>query len=181
MPNKKLTLTYPCSSIREYERFVQDDFLKNSLLAEAAEPAAFLEKAEQVIRQHVLAAIPNPGPDCSYAFLARLRAQGYDNGQVSRALAQAWLNGDDFFELPAYDLLTRLDKPLIRGAIAVLGALLLLLVFLLFLRKVNPDLAVAMLAFGPLMGIFVIPTALLIHAVLGKVFFWLNHRREADD
>jgi len=77
----------------------------------------------------------------------RLHAQGHNDESVSRALAQTWLEGTDYFELPQHDLMTRLDKPAVRVTVAVVGALVLTLAAILLMRHLYPNIAATFLAF----------------------------------
>lgn len=177
--NPETLIAYPCAALKEYERFIQDDLLKNSLLQASKDSEERLARAASIIRQHVLGAIPYHDHGGSHAFMARLHAQGYDDEIVSRALAKAWLTGADHFDLPQRSLMYRLDKPAVRVALAVFGALLLVLVGILYLRSAAPKTAATFLAFEPMLAAVAVAIAFVIHTVLGWVFARLRHRRTA--
>lgn len=158
---------WPCADFPEFIRLAGQRELTQSLLAETGGGEAFAAKAAELVRMTVLLALPVNS--ASYKRLLDFRRQGYDDSQLSYALALAWLEGNDHFSLPRRGCRERFSGTVALLLISVVSSLGLLVGAMLGLRVAYPDEVAELLSFAPLLGLVAWIIATLLFWVLRKL------------
>ena len=162
MKNKEVnTLECPCAKFIEYTRFVKDEWIRDDLIKETGSKEAFVIRAEDAFRQQVIMPSLRAEGTAGKTFLLELRAMGYDDGMIARALAAAWFDHSNHFGLP------RIEQEFLsvkkRIFISVVLTLIILLVGLMYILLVNKTLAFTFIYASPLISIFGILVATAIY------------------
>eukprot|EP01136_Pigoraptor_vietnamica_P009806 Opistho-1_new@46722 len=89
--------TYPCSSIAEYEWLVRHPQLREQISNSNPDDRQALQAAIKLVELHVLKRLPYRSN--SAKLVAALYRQGVDQAALATALAYAWLNEKDEFEV----------------------------------------------------------------------------------
>lgn len=153
--SKQAVIGFSCSQLPEFDWLRQQTALKTELLQKhfgSNDPAkARLDEAIELVDLHVFKRMNYRGD--GHAFVNRLMHKGYSSEQIAQALAQAWLNGLNKFELPRrsrWQLVHKLWAQLLFSLVVSIG---LLALSLKIIRHSHPTAMVYLLAFPPLLGI----------------------------
>ncbi len=146
---------FSCSQLPEFAWLMRNTALKTDVLQRhkgASDPAhAQLLDATELVELHVFRRMDYRGD--GHAFLNRLLHKGYDREQVAQALAIAWLDGNDQFELPRPSRWHLVHKLWAQVLFSLLVSIGILALGLKVLKHSHPDLALIVLALPPLLGI----------------------------
>jgi hypothetical protein len=160
-------MSRPCADIPEFQRFMQQDYRKQQLLAQTGGGEAFVDAAAKVIRKNVLQAVTYASPTAKY--IHQLRGAGVDGEVLDRALARAWLDGADHFMVPRAR-----KRDQFYGTAALLGYSVVIVVIglismVMYFRHAHPVWAETLLAVPPLLAICGVPVVLVLFIALRKL------------
>lgn len=160
-------LRHSCAELPEYLAFTGQSWRKQKLIEETGGGERFVEQAVPLLRKHVLQTLRYGST--SSQFIHRLRNAGASDDALARALARAWLAGQDYFELPRAR-----TRDMFRGtpALALYSVLIMIAVLVSsigYLRHARPHWAETMLAFPPLLALLGAAGAIPIFALLRAI------------
>jgi len=158
--------TYPCSSIAEYEWLVRHPQLREQISKSNPDDGQALQAAIKLVELHVLKRLPYRSN--SAKLVAALYRQGVDQAALATALAYAWLNEKDEFEVQLESRWWDPRSTWMRLLVSLLISLALLVVGVRVMRHVNPELDLIVLALPALLG--------LVGSVMTAVVFVLWSR-----
>lgn len=158
--------SFPCAEIPEFEAFRHQELIKEALMQESGGGEAFIERAAEALRHHLLAAGLARRTN-EKSLLDRLR-RVYDFNQITLALARAWSSDSEMFYLPRDTFLEQMDRTLWLKGISFVLALASLLVFLVYGRHNFPEITIWFVVIGPVLAV--------IGILLGLVYHWIIRR-----
>ena len=124
------------------------------MLAEIKEQHPHTEKLLQVatylVKLHLTKRIAYRS--ASNNFMAKLLQQGVSRELFARALAQAWLNGQDSFEVPRRSRWLLVHSMAVHLVLALGVAISIISVSIRVLRHVNPELDTYLITIPPLLA-----------------------------
>ena len=165
-PNDDL-MSRPCADIPEFQRFTQQDYRKKALLDQTGGGEAFVEAAARTIRKNVLQALPYASPSGKY--IHQLRHAGIADDVLDRALARAWLEGAEQFQVPRPRKRDRLYSTVALLGYSVVIVVAGLISMVMYFRHAHPVWAETLLAVPPLLAICGVPVVIALFLTLRKL------------
>lgn len=154
--------SWPCAKLVEFTRLSNKQWLRSEVLAATRTHDAFIERAIGIVREEVLAPTLRAEGTVGKSFLLSLRRMGYSDEAICRALAHAWYNHSNHFELPELENFASISRRIIRS-------------LLIALVLVSPGIAYALLTnLKPEIQQFFFPLLGLIGLLLTVIIYWLH-------
>ena len=160
---------YPCAEITHLPALMSQTEIKDALLRETGGGEAFIERAAETLKVAIFQASAYRTEEQEAGLLHRL-SRRYDNDQLARALARAWLNDEEHFFLPRVGWYSRLTGTLALAVYSIVFALMAIEALVAVLRHVDSRLAAEFVAFPPALAIIGWTIAILIFLILRKLF-----------
>lgn len=156
--------TYNLGDVHEFEVFKHNTITRDAITAEKG-----IEGLADFLQMQILNTYnPHSHLQTSTPLLQQL-AKHYTNKQIAYAIATAWVNDTDTFELPKLSFVERHGKVKIAAIGTFFTVVPVMTWATLELRKDYPDLVAGLLVFEPLLAL---PGAIVSVAVFWAVMKW---------
>lgn len=159
--------SFSCSEIEAFAWLSSQAPLRAAVLQRFAEAPERVREAQALIDLHVLSKIRYDSDDA--LLLRKLRHQGVGRDELLVALAQAWLDDTDRFEVGLRSRWTELLGSPALIAVSFLVALAFLVGGALWLWRVNRELESYFLVLPPLLGVVGYAVGIVVYRVLRRV------------
>lgn len=169
-PSAQRLRLYNCSSIPEFSWLASQEHLRAGILRRESSASERMREAQALVDLHVLGKIRYS--DDTARFIGQLRRQGIGRDALLAALAQAWLDGRDQFEVGVQPRWRGLLGTPALVAASLLVALSSLALTSLWLWRTHREMESYLLALPALMGIagygLTVAVYMLLRRITGK-------------
>lgn len=168
-----------CSSLPEFNWLERHPQLRAEILQrQHTDAEGSLQQAQALVELHVFKRMDYRGE--GNAFVARLMRKGHTRDQIARAVGQAWLSGNDSFELPRPSRWLGLHTLKFQLLLSLGVTLLVVILVVKWLEHAHPEIEVYLLTIPPLLSVIAFVILALVYWLIKTLVDLSTHKTRQD-